>query len=76
MLLPSGNDIVRYYEAELPVSDEVEVDKSYFEARRVKGLRGYGAHGKTIVFGLFGRNGRIYAEIVPDCPRATLQGIG
>ena len=24
---------------------------------------------------MFGRNGRVYAEIVPDCPKATLQGI-
>ena len=40
-----------------------------------KGVRGRGACGKTIVFGMFGRNGRAYAEIVPDCPKATLQGI-
>ena len=62
-------------EAESPVSGEVEVDESYFGARRVRGLRGRGARGKTIVFGLFKRQGRVYTEIVPDCSRDTLQGI-
>lgn len=62
-------------EAESPVAGEVEVDESYFGARRVRGLRGRGARGKTIVFGLFKRQGRVYTEIVPDCSRATLQGI-
>ena len=62
-------------EAESPVSGEVEVDESYFGARRVRGLRGRGARGKTIVFGLFKRQGRVYTEIVPDCSRLTLQGI-
>ena len=62
-------------EAESPVSGEVEVDESYFGARRVRGLRGRGARGKTIVFGLVKRQGRVYTEIVPDCSKATLQGI-
>ena len=62
-------------EAESPVSGEVEVDESYFGARRVRGLRGRGARGKTIVFGLVKRQGRVYTEIIPDCSRATLQGI-
>ena len=34
-------------------SCEVEVDESYFGARRVRGKRGRGASGKTIVFGIF-----------------------
>ena len=56
--------IARYCEAESPVKGEVEVDESYFGARRVKGVRGRGARGKTIVFGLFKRNARVYTEIV------------
>ena len=67
--------IAHYCEAESPVSGEVEVDESYFGARRVKGVRGRGARGKTIVFGLFKRNGRVYTEIVPDCSKHTLQEI-
>ncbi len=54
---------------------EVEVDESYFGARRVRGKRGRGASGKTIVFGIFKRNGCVYTEIVPDCKKRTLQAI-
>jgi transposase len=54
---------------------EVEVDESYFGARRVRGKRGRGASGKTIVFGIFKRNGCVYTEIVPDCRKATLQAV-
>jgi transposase len=56
-------------------SCEVEVDESYFGARRVRGKRGRGASGKTIVFGIFKRNGCVYTEIVPDCKKATLPAI-
>jgi transposase-like protein len=54
---------------------EVEVDESYFGARRMRGKRGRGASGKTIVFGIFKRNGCVYTEIVPDCKKRTLQAI-
>lgn len=67
--------IARFCEAESPVQGEVGVDESYFGARRVKGVRGRGAKGKTIVFGLFKRDGRVYTEIVPECSKITLQGI-
>lgn len=58
-----------------PFGGTVEVDESYFGARRVHGRRGRGARGKTIVFGIFKRNGSVYAEIVPDCRKMTLQAI-
>jgi len=67
--------IAEYCEDTSPVTGEIEVDESFFGARRVKGKRGRGASGKTIVFGLYKRNGKVYTEIVPDCSRATLQGI-
>ena len=44
-------------------------------AKRVKGKRGRGARGKTIVFGLLKRDGKVYTEIVPDTQKATLQAI-
>ena len=53
----------------------VEVDESYFGPRRVRGKRGRGAGGKTIVFGLFKRGGQVYVEIVPNCAKTTLQAI-
>lgn len=67
--------MAEYCEKESPFYGEVEVDESFFGARRVKGKRGRGAYGKTIVFGLFKRNGKVYTEIVPDCSKATLQGV-
>ena len=63
-------------ERQSPLSaGEVEVDESYFGAQRVRGKRGRGASGKTIVFGLLKRDGKVYTEIVPDCKKATLQAI-
>jgi transposase-like protein len=58
-----------------PFGGTVEVDESYFGARRVRGKHGRGASGKTIVFGIFKRNGSVYTEIVPDCKARTLQAI-
>src|SRR5919112_1031108 len=58
-----------------PFAGEVEVDESYFGARRVRGKRGRGASGKTIVFGIFKRNGSVYTEIVSDCRKRTLQKV-
>ena len=53
----------------------VELDESYFGPRRVRGKRGRGAGGKTIVFGLFKHGGQVFTEIVPDCSKKTLQAI-
>ena len=54
---------------------EVEVDESYFGAGRVRGKRGRGASGKTIVFGIYKRNGCVFTEIVPNVQKKTLQAI-
>lgn len=67
--------IAVFCEKESPFSGVVEVDESFFGAKRVKGKRGRGAYGKTIVFGIYKRNGKVYTEIVPDCSRSTLQGV-
>ena len=58
-----------------PFSGEVEVDESYFGAKGVKGKRGRGASGKTIVFGIYKRNGKVFTEIVPNVQKKTLQAI-
>ena len=54
------NQIAEFCELESPLKGEVEIDKSSFGARRVKGKRGRGASGKTIVFGIFNRHGKVY----------------
>ena len=58
-----------------PFHGEVEVDESYFGPRRVRGKRGRGAGSKTIVFGLFMRQGSVYTEIVSDARKPTLQKV-
>jgi len=67
--------VAEHCQRESPFSGEVELDESYFGARRVRGKRGRGARGKTIVFGIYKRDGRVYTEIVPNCKKASLQAI-
>ena len=50
-------------------SGEFEVDESYLGAKRIRGKRGCGAAGKTPVFGLFKRGGKVIVRIVPDCSK-------
>ncbi|ULX40536.1 IS1595 family transposase [Mannheimia haemolytica] len=50
---------------------EIEVDESYFGGHR-KGKRGRGAAGKTAVFGLLKRDGKVYTVVVPNTQSATL----
>ena len=54
---------------------EFELDESYFGARRVRGKRGRGAAGKTPVFGLLKRNGKVFVTIVSNCSREELMPI-
>jgi len=67
--------LVDFCNAESPFTGEVEVDESFFGPRRVRGKRGRGAYGKTIVFGIFKRHGSVYTEIVPNCSKTTLQKV-
>ncbi|MDO8571981.1 MAG: IS1595 family transposase [bacterium] len=55
-----------YHIAELEgskLSGDIEMDESYFGGKR-KGKRGRGAAGKSIVFGLLERDGRVYTRVV------------
>ena len=67
--------IVKLCNQTSPFAGEIEIDESYFGARRIKGKRGRGAAGKTVVFGILQRGGKVYTEIVPDCAKKTLQAI-
>ena len=57
------------------LSGIIEVDESYFGAKRVKRKRGRGASGKIKVFGLLKRGDKVYTQIVDNCSRKTLQAI-
>ena len=50
-------------EAHEVFESEVELDESYFGGTR-KGKRGRGAAGKTIVFGILKRNGKVYTQVI------------
>ncbi|MDG6328061.1 transposase, partial [Glaesserella parasuis] len=50
---------------------EIEADESYFGGTR-KGKRGRVAVGKTAVFGLLKRDGKVYTVVVPNTQSATL----
>ena len=58
-------------EADTVFDGSVELDESYFGGHR-KGKRGRGAAGKTAVFGLLKRNGKVYTVAVPNTQTATL----
>ncbi len=53
-----------------------ELDECYLDARKVRGKRGRGAKGKTILFGIYERASRhVYVRIVDDVKRKTLMRI-
>ena len=54
------------------VFGEVEIDESYFGARRVRGKRGRGARGKIPVFGLLKRAGKVHTVIIKNCDKKQL----
>ncbi len=58
--------------AEKPELGEFELDESYFGAKRVRGKRGRGAAGKTPVFGILKRDGKVFVNIVKNCSRKEL----
>jgi len=54
------------------IANGVEVDESYFGPRRQKGKRGRGAGKKIVVLGLLKRNGKVYAQIIPDASQREI----
>jgi transposase-like protein len=54
---------------------EFELDKSYFGAKHVRGKRGRGAAGKTPVFGLLKREGKVFVTVVSHCSKEALMPI-
>ena len=64
--------ILQECEQHAPLKGVIEIDESYFGPHRIRGKRGRGAGGKTIVFGIFKRGDKVYTEIVPDASKASL----
>lgn len=61
-------------DGDAPLSGTIEVDETYVGGKR-KGKRGRGADGKTIVFGMMQRDGKVMTKIVPNARTGTLQPI-
>jgi transposase len=59
--------IVEISLAATPELGEFEVDESYFGAKRIRGKRGRGAAGKTPVFGILKRDGKVFVNVVKNC---------
>ncbi|WP_423972544.1 IS1595 family transposase [Glaesserella parasuis] len=67
-------EVISYHlalEADEVFDGQIELDESYFDGTR-KGKRGRGAVGKTAVFGLLKRDGKVYTVVVPNTQSATL----
>lgn len=56
------------------LSGEIELDEAYFGGRR-KGQRGRGAGGKSVVFGLLERDGRVYTKVVDAVSKEVLMAV-
>jgi transposase-like protein len=63
------------HESLKPFAGEIELDESYFGARRVRGKRGRGAAGKTPVFGVLKRGGQVFIAVVKACSKKGLMPI-
>ena len=65
--------IASFCEQESPFKKrEVEIDESYFGAKRIRGRRGRGSYGKTIVFGLKQREGKVYTQVIKNCSKKII----
>ena len=67
--------IIEYTLTNIRDYGEFEVDESYFGARRVRGKRGRGAAGKTPVFGLLKRDGKVWVNVIENCSKSELMPI-
>lgn len=59
---------------DMVLSGKLELDEAMFGGHR-KGKRGWGAEGKTLVFGIYKRNGYVMTFPVPDRKYDTLMGL-
>ena len=55
-----------------PLSGEIEMDETMFGGKKA-GKRGWGATGKTIVFGIYQRNGKVFTFPISSRAKATMQ---
>ena len=64
--------LLKENKSEEKFSGTVEMDESYFGAKRIRGKRGRGAKGKTIVFGILNRGNKVYTQIIPNVKKLII----
>ena len=72
-----GHEIRKHMAAvdgETPLSGQVEVDETMVGGKR-PGIRGRGALGKTVIFGMLQKDGDVMTHVVPNVRRVTLHPI-
>jgi transposase-like protein len=72
-----GHEIRKHMAAvdgEIPLSGKVEIDETYVGGKH-PGVRGRGAAGKTVVFGMMQRDGQVMTKVVPNVASKTLRPI-
>ncbi|PJA38008.1 IS1595 family transposase, partial [candidate division WWE3 bacterium CG_4_9_14_3_um_filter_41_6] len=57
------------------VGNGIEVDESYFGAKRVRGKRGRGAGRKILVLGLLRREGKVFTQIISRATQEQMMPI-
>jgi len=62
-------------ESAAPLRGEIEIDESYFGARRVRGKRGRGAGRKVPVIGVLKRDDQVYCDVLENCSREALEAV-
>jgi len=60
---------------ESKIANGIEIDESYFGARRQRGKRGRGASKKIIVLGLLKRRGKVFTGIIPNAKKESVMPI-
>jgi len=57
------------------IDNGIEVDESYFGAKRVRGKRGRGAGNKIIVLGLLKREGNVFTQVIANASAQEIMSI-
>jgi len=57
------------------IDNGIEVDESYFGAKRVRGKRGRGAGNKIIVLGLLKREGNVFTQVIANASAQEIMPI-
>ena len=64
--------ITEFYEMELPLYREAQINESYFLAGKIKGELDYSTISKKLVFVIFNYIGKVYIDVIAYDDRKTI----